>query len=492
MTTPLESDRLRLFTFAAAPESERYTALLRAFDHALEAHHRVLGTDDVSHWLREAVGNGVPNEVLTPALDQLTAWGLLERSRDQTRASSLAEYRLRHSRYQFSDMGLRAWRAVRDLIDADPSPPELRRLAFAALAEGLDALREAVRVADAEAVNRRLHGLDREVAELAERSSRFSVGIASVMRATEAEPQLFLELKDRLLAHIEAFSASLQTQLPSLASGVRGVQQAGVDRMIDLATQADAVGAMATSAARRAHWVRAWSGIEAWFLPSGDGASRAELLDRATTASIRELLALLRRTLDARRRGVSRATELEALAARLHSADDADARALFNAAFQVHGQRWIRTYRDDAAVGGVGTSWHDAPPEPVHASLRQRGRAPSPGRTPPIRDATLGERRLRDQTTERETERRRLAHRVIEAVQQHRLLTEAELAALLRVVGRALSTRVTSRARIATTPGLTVELEPAPGVRSVLGAVSGRVLLDDLRVRLRESPGGAG
>lgn len=480
----LQAERLRLFSFAGAEASARYVAILRAFDRAREAHELVLGAEQVAGWFEDET----PPDALLTALDQLASWGVLERSQDAGRVRTLAEYRRRRSRYQLTESGLRAWQAVRDVLDADPRPTELRRLTFASLVDTLTALAAAVAVDDADAVNRHLHGLDRELAELAERSSRFSVGLASSLRAAEAEPEVFLVFKDRLLTHVEAFSAALQAHLPALAAGVRAVQTAGVARMLTLATAAEDATALGDADSRRAHWARAWSGVEAWFQRAPDGLCRAEHLDRSATAGIRELLSLLRRVIDARRTGVSRATQLESLAGWLARASDTDARALWQAALQVQPAAWMRTFLEDPGAVEPGTPWGEAPAEPISQSLRRHGRTASPGRVPVARDAGLAAAGLRRRAEEDRAARRRLADSVLEAVAQARPLSPDELTVVLRLLSRALATGAAQRARGGAGDGLVITLTPAPGVVSVLTATTGQLQVPGARITLQGAP----
>lgn len=476
--TTLQTDRLRLFAFAGAESSLRYVALLRAFDRAREAHELVLGAEQVAGWLEDAG----PAEQLLPALDQLSAWGVLERSQDASHVRSLAEYRRRRSRYQLSEGGLRAWIAVRDVLDADPRPTELRRLAFASLVESLRSLAAAVAADEAESVNRHLHALDREVAELAERSTRFSVGLASSLRAAEAEPEVFLAFKDRLIAHIDAFSSALQAWMPELAAGVRAISD--VPKMLRLATTAEDTGALRDAAERHQHWARAWSGVEAWFLRSEAGPCRAEQLDLTATASIGELLSLLRRVAEARRSGVSRATQLESLAGWMGSAGDDDARALFQAVFLFQPTAWMRTFHDDVRLIEPGLSWTQATPEPISQTLRRHGRTAAGGRVAAVRDASLAEHGLRQRAADERAHRRSAGEAVLVAVSQERPLQPDELAVVLRLLGRALSTGAAQRSRVGQGQGIVLTLEPAPGIDSVITATSGQVRLPGTRVTL--------
>jgi uncharacterized protein (TIGR02677 family) len=480
-TEALEQDRLRLFRFAGgADNGSLYVGVLRAFDRGRERHELVVGPDRVAELLDGAAFDA---DELQRALDQLVDWGVLERSQDGARVRSLSDFRRRRSRYGLSPMGLSAWTAVRGVLEADPQPPELRRLAFASLLDALHGLADAVAAGDAEGTNRRLHETDRTLAELAERSTRFSVGLASALRSAEATPELFLAFKDRLLAHVDAFLATLQAHLPALAIAVARVEDAGVERMLELATSAEAADALASPSVRRAHWAACWQGVVAWF-GRGDGPSKAEQLDFSATAGIRELLALLRRVVEARREGVSRATQLESLGAWLGRLDDAAARAVFQAALSVRTVRWLRTYREDPRAIEPGTSWRTAPPEPVSHSLRHHGRQGSTGRPAPVRDVDLLDALLRRKLTAERNAARHAGAAVIHAVDQQRPLTPDELRAVLGLLGRALATGVPQRSRIGREGGLVLHLEPDPEVTSLLVAETGTVRLPGARLSL--------
>ncbi|MGH3821457.1 MAG: DUF2397 family protein, partial [Pseudonocardiaceae bacterium] len=108
-------DRMRLFHFLAADKRTVYLWLLRAFNRARANYHVLLHTGDVAAQLA-ALASEHPDcpvpEDLAAALDTLVGWGNLERSQDATRATTIQEYRNRHSVYQLTDAGFRAYQAV--------------------------------------------------------------------------------------------------------------------------------------------------------------------------------------------------------------------------------------------------------------------------------------------------------------------------------------------------------------------------------------------
>ncbi len=154
-------DRMRLFSFTNAEKSVAYLWTLRAFDRARANYVVLLHTSDVASVLLDLATEyegraDVPRltvEDLTPLLDQLYGWQLLDRSYDGARAATLAEYRNRHYVYQFTQAGYRAYRAVEDVLGARMDDATLSRLVLPELLEDLDALARANLDGDAEQVS---------------------------------------------------------------------------------------------------------------------------------------------------------------------------------------------------------------------------------------------------------------------------------------------------------------------------------------------------
>ena len=108
-------DRMRLFHFLAAEKRTAYLWMLRAFDRSRANYQVLLHTADVAAQLAELAAEHpecrAPDD-LAAALDALVDWGNLDRGQDAARAATVPEYRNRHSVYQFTEAGYRAYRAV--------------------------------------------------------------------------------------------------------------------------------------------------------------------------------------------------------------------------------------------------------------------------------------------------------------------------------------------------------------------------------------------
>ncbi len=193
--------------------------------------------------------------------------------------ASLAEYRNRHSVYQFTEAGFRAHRAVESVLDRDDgrqrrcpdwsSPtcwPIWRRW------------REANADGDAEEVYRKLSRLDRALADIAERAARFYHMLGDLSRTNDARPEVFLAHKDALLAHLRDFHDELQRYSPRLTEAVHAVEETGLERLVEAAAEADER-IFRTPAERVEDWRRRWAGLRSWLAPPGaDQVSEADRL----------------------------------------------------------------------------------------------------------------------------------------------------------------------------------------------------------------------
>ncbi len=258
-------DRMRLFGYVTAENRLAYLWLLRAFDSARSSYHVVLHTSDVAAAL--ATLHGTNADCPDPAglelprlLDALVEWGVLDRGQDGSRATTLAEYRNRHSVYQFTEAGYRAHRAVEAVLSASMDDSTLSRLVFADLLADLDALAVANEAGDAEEVYRKFTRLDRALADIAERAARFYHMLGDLGRTNDVRPEVFLAHKDALLAHLRDFHDELQRYTPRLRAAVHEVEATGLDRLIEAAAEADER-LFHTPVQRLEDWRRRWAGL---------------------------------------------------------------------------------------------------------------------------------------------------------------------------------------------------------------------------------------
>jgi len=433
MDSTLAEPRLRLFAFTQAEGKHRYLAILRAFDDARERSQLQLAPSD----LLETVDALESVEAALVSLDQLFAWGLLARVQDDRRVRTIAEYKQRRSVYQMTELGWVAWKAVEEVLAATPGEAELRRLVLQRVLDDLNALAMALESEDGERVAELLDALHRTLEDLAQHAARFTLATSELAATWEAAPETFLQHKGRLLGHLDGFLAALSSRRGPLGAAVEQLD-GHRERLLDLAAAHGGVLDGRSEARRRAEL--RWEGVVAWFADRPGRPSQASMLEERTSRAIRDLAVLLKRVFDANAGGVSRATQLEDLAAALVACpDDATAHALVNA---TSGLRSARHF--GVPLSGdldAGLSWWDAPPAAIDTTLRKRGRA-SPAAPPkPIPDRRLEQNVVRQRLLAQRDASAQAGRELVQALELTRPLREAELQVLLRLLARALHSR---------------------------------------------------
>lgn len=482
-------ERMRLFTYVTADNRMSYLWILRAFETSRDTYQVLLHTSEVA----AALGGlaSVHPDCPDPAdldvprlLDALVEWGVLDRAQDGTRASTLAEYRNRHSVYQFTEAGYRAHRAVETVLSASVDDSGLSRLVFADLLADLIALGAASAAGDAEEVYRKLNRLDRALADIAERAARFYHMLGDLSRTNDLRPEVFLSHKDALLVHLRDFHDELQRYSPRLREAVDEVEATGLERLIELAAEADER-VFRAPAERVDDWRRRWLGLRSWLAPPGVGQlSEAERLADATITAIGDVLALLRRVTEARRGGISRESQLRHLAAWFGGVGSEEAaHALFDAVFGLSAPRHVAVAYPDPELIPTRRSWWDAPAVELSRTLVQTGRDPGTGRGRPARldRADGGRARLREAQVADERRMSSAAAELAEASLDGHVLDEAQMAVLRRLLDLALAARTSGAGRapvVTVAHGVRLQLTPAPGVFATISTRHGRLHID--------------
>ena len=490
--------RLRLFSFATAEKRVHYLWVLRAFDHARGNYSVLLHAGDIENVLTRlpgATGDDVPDSSEIPALlEQLHAWGVLERSYDGTRAATLAEYRNRHYVYQFGQAGYRVFRAVEDVLSSRGEDVSLSRLVLPDLLADLNDLADANAAGDGELVYRKLSRLDATLSDMAERAARFYLVLGDLVRTTEVTPETFLTHKDALLTHMREFSTDLARYAPKLSAAldrVRASGASGAEKLAAAAARHDER-VLLSFEDREADWAQRWWGIEHWFVGVGSEPSESERLRGATINAISAVLALLRRLTEQRRGGVSRESQLRHLAGWFAATPSEDAaHALFGAVFDLGRPRHVSVAHPDADIVPVTRSWWDAPPVEISRTLAETGRRPAAGAPGRIQRNDAGVRRLREAQLDKQRRRAEAARSLAVGGVRERELSEPEAEVLLSLLDAALSARVPVSGRVraddtasGTQNGVKLTLRPS-GESTVVRTARGSLYLDRLSVEVR-------
>ncbi len=500
-------DRLRLFSFATAEHRVDYLWVLRAIERSRANYIPLLHAADVAGMLAEIAAEqwgqtGAPAEhahtprtgaadvptrtadELTPLLDQLFDWQVLDRTYDGSRAASLSEYRNRHYVYQFTQAGYRAYRAVEEVLGAAAGDAALSRLVLPELLADLQALADANRAGDKAKVYRTLRRLDTTLGDMRERAARFYLMLSELGRGNEASADAFLAHKDALLVHMREFAGELARFAPKLAAAVNGVRATGVDRLVENAADADER-PFTARAERLADWRQRWGGLAGWFTAPRGATSETTRLQDGTISAISALLALLRRITEGRRGGVSQQSQLRHLAAWFTAAPTANAaHALFDATFGLGSPRHVGVAHADPELIPARRSWWEAPPVELSRTLVETGKSATPGAPGRIERNAAGARRLRSAQIARQRARTEAAAALAGPGLAGRVLSEPETRLFLDLLDVALAARVPvtgSAPATAASDGVRLTLRPADESCTVL-TVRGALSIDRMSV----------
>lgn len=497
-TALVRDDRLRLFSFATAEKRADYLWVLRAFDHARANYVVLLHAGDIAQILEklsagDASGRLRPADI-TPLLDQLHVWEVLERSYDGTRAATLAEYRNRHFVYQFSQAGYQVFRAVEDVLAARLDDASLSRLALPDLLSDMVELAAANRAADGDLIYRKLSRLDSTLSDMATRAAHFYLTLGDLVRTTEITPEAFLSHKDALLTHMREFSSDLSRYAPKLADAIAMVEETGIEAMVARAAGSDER-VFLPPVEREADWLSRWAGLKCWFV-AGDSdqssgpekLSESERLREGTMSAIAAVLSLLRRVTETRKGGVSRESQLRHLAGWFAATPTEDAaHALFQAAFDLGRPRHLSMVHPDADIIPESRSWWDAPPVEISRTLAETGRPPSPGLPGRVQRNEGSIRRLREEQLSVQRARAAAAKSLATGGVYERVLDNAETDVLLSLLNAALTARVPVSGRVKSATGsengvkLTLSQH---GESTIVRTARGRLHLDGLQVSI--------
>lgn len=490
--SPGADGRLRLFSFAVADKRADYLWVLRAFDAARSGYLVLLRADRVAELIDELSTHRVVISHIEVGvlLDQLHRWGVLERSFDGSRASTLADYRNRHYVYQFAPAGYEAYRAVEQVLRARPADGGLARSVLPELLADLETLAAANTTGDGRAVYRRLTALDRSLTELAERAAHFYLALADLLRTTEATPETFLAHKDALLTHMRDFTSDLTRFGSKIADAIADVETSGVDAMLERAADHDDR-PLLDRAERIADWAARWAGLTQWFTATaGDTEpSEADRMRDATIGAISTVLSLLRRVTESRRGGISRDSQLRRLAAWFAHCEDPDApHALFDAAFGMGRPRHLSLAHSDPELIPADRSWWEAPAVEVSRTMAETGRPAAAGAPARLPRQEAAARRLRDAQRAIAARRAAAAADLVSGGLDDRVLDEEQTELLLRLLDSALATgaRVSGSTRSWTGSegAVVLTVTPCEGA-TLVRTTRGTLRLNNRRVSVR-------
>ncbi|MGB7757890.1 MAG: TIGR02677 family protein, partial [Salinisphaera sp.] len=193
------------------------------------------------------------------------------------------------------------------------------------------------------------------------------------------------------------------------------------------------------------------AGLHGWFLRSEAGPSQAQRLRARARSAIPRLLSAIARVNERRTGRSDRTADYRELArwfADTHG--EADAHRLWRAAFGLSPARHLAlTVEDDVAAT---TPWIDSPAIAIEPTLRERGRLPSAGGSPKVRDRGAEKAWLAEKIAAEDAQiaaaRERLATDEITRLSEIGRLDRHAFSLFLDVLGEALAAMQDPAARI--------------------------------------------
>lgn len=495
------AQRANLFRHVSTELAGNYRAVLDVFSAAKRQFRLHLRPDEIrteAQWpgARPAI------EQVQQLLGQLVEWGNLSAQADTARVASIDDYYRARFLYQLTHEGEAVESGMAAYARALNRRGQLQTVALEDIQTQLRALSRmaGTEPLDAAGIHQTLRDLVATFEGLASNAQDFMADLGRTLELQQADADTVVGYKQRLIEYLERFIGDLVAASASIAELVRTIEPA--DRLLEVAARREAHDAAPDDTAENEALARAmtlwrerWTGLHRWFLRGEHGSSHAEQLRARARAAIPRLLSAITR-LNERRSGRSdRSADYRVLARWFAQApSNDDAHRLWRVAFAVSPSRHLALLSEDADTA-ANTAWSEAPAIAIHPSLRERGRLPSAGGAPRIRDRSderaYLSRQLAEEARQVEAARQRLATGTLSRLSEIGWLDRHAFALFLNLLAEALAAqqRPDQAVERDTSDGtLRIRLEPIANGASVqlateLGVFSGR----DHRIRIQRT-----
>ena len=396
-----------LFRFTTTDRRDLNIAVMTAFERASTL-EPALNIERVRQGL-ESVGWDLPldDSTLQQVLDALVGWKLLDVSQDHgAHYASPEDFERKNLQWALTRRGEAAVGGLLQALDSLRLTVGLQPAVLDAIGDGLQDLARLLEQPRSNAGDARIHVLlaqvETQLNGLVASVRQFNGHLQRLMREDAVDDVVFGDVKRRTVAYLEEYVSGVERPQRRLREGVARVAALDTAALFDRALAGANLAPMGGEDPGPA-WVaerqRRWSSLSAWFAPEVGPPARFDgLLGIARTAIV-ELLRVLERRWDRRRRSASVAHDFRQLAdwfAELPG--DEEAHRLFGAAFGMWPARHAHLPPADGAEVMLSQSWLDAPGVDVAPSLRTTGSLTNRGRVAPVRDPALTRAaRVRDQ-----------------------------------------------------------------------------------------------
>lgn len=490
-----------LFMFTTTGLRDLHVAVMAAFDEAAVL-SPALNLDHVRTGIAQlGWDEPVTDDALSQTLGSLTGWGLLEATQDHSaRYSTPEEFERKNLQWSLTEKGAAAVAGVLHALEELRTAVGLQTAVLDAIGDGLIEVAASLRQPRTGEGDGRIHvqlaQVERHLSALVTSVRQFNGHLQRLLRDDPTDDVVFTDVKRRTVSYLEEYVEGVERPQRRLVAAIRDLETIGVATLFDRAL-AGANLAPVAGGDPGPVWVaerdRRWSALRAWFAPVGGAAPMVGgLIDIARTAII-ELLRVLERRWDSRRRSASIAHDFRALAGLFATAPGADeAHALFAAAFGIWPARHAHLSAVDGQARRSTVSWADTEPVEVAPSLRSTGTLANRGQVRPVADPSwLRARRQRAQAEALAAdERLRASLSTDGAVRLSRFgeLDPDTFSELLELLAAGLDTALTSDGtRRAMSADGAVEVllrDPGDGRQAVLRTTAGALTGPDLLVSI--------
>jgi uncharacterized protein (TIGR02677 family) len=206
---------------------------------------------------------------------------------------------------------------------------------------------------------------------------QFNGHLQRLLREETADESVFADVKGKTVSYLKEYVDGVEGPQHRLASAIDRLAGAGVADLFDRALRGANLAPVAGGDPAPS-WLEKrlqhWQALRAWFAPVDGATPRIEgLLDIARSAII-ELLRVLERRWDNKRRSASVANDFRRLAGWFAGAPgDAEAQQLFGAAFGLWPARHAHLLPLDGEQRAPWLGWAEADPVDVAPALRTSG-----------------------------------------------------------------------------------------------------------------------
>jgi uncharacterized protein (TIGR02677 family) len=440
----VESERLRLYAYATAPEAGSYVAIMRLFVDALLAEWS-------AHDLVER-GIDLPPAAVDQRLRFLEQNGNLLASPREVRVTSIAEYQRQPARYSATSLGVRVHRQVEAVLEAAGGAREVPRELLAAVAHQLTTLAAMspaeIAASDPAGMAAVVSTVFLQFESFAGAVTDFYSYVGSVLARADLDDEEWLGFKHLLLDYLETIVESVTRHTSAIRLALDRLEP-HIPALVALVDASDpALEALRAASPggegverARGRSVGDWVELRAWFGAAGDRTSGSHQLRAAAVRAVGALLANVKRMNAATSRETSLRRHFLRLAGWFDAATPDEAHVLYTSAYALYGARHLGVLLDPdiAEALPATTSWWQAPGAPVAVSIRERGDRNPRGRVTPVADHRVQKQRL---AAELRAEAERRQEAVAELLAVGDRLEEVRLSAsalqvLVELVGQA-------------------------------------------------------